>query len=571
MTWIGDGGTSTGRLPRGHQLRRGPEAAARRRRREQRLGLLDAVPQADRGTLPRRQGRRVRHPGRAGRRQRRARGLRRGPARRRSGARGRRSDARRGHDLPHEGPRRARRAGLRPEGGARGVEAEGPDRALRAPSSSNRARPRRDELAGIDQAIAEEVDRDVERAEASPLPAPEFALEGVYARRAIPPRRRRRRRSSGGGREQRSALRRRLRRPGRRRARPPTSTRSARGSARRWSATSASSSSARTSASTAAPSRSPTACIGEFGEERVIDTPIAETAIVGAAVGAAMMGMRPVAEMQFIDFISCAFDMITNFAAKSRYRTGVGVPLVIRGPSGGGVHGGPFHSQNPEAYFAHTPGLKIVQPATAYDAKGLIKAAIRDDDPVLFFEHKFLYRRIKEELPAEDYVVPIGKAAVRRAGPRPLDHHLRRDGLDGARGREDARGRGHRRRGHRPAHALPARRGGDPRVGREDQQGDPPPRGHAHRRHRRRDRGRARRSAASSTSTGRSCASPRPTRRCPTRRRSRSSSCRTRRRSAARREPSPATDDRTVRSLLPSAASSRRSRRSGARRILTPP
>ena len=156
--------------------------------------------------------------------------------------------------------------------------------------------------------------------------------------------------------------------------------------------------------------------VNEFGESRVIDTPIAETAIVGAAVGAAMMGMRPVAEMQFIDFISCAFDMITNFAAKSRYRTGVGVPLVIRGPSGGGVHGGPFHSQNPEAYFAHTPGLKVVQPATAYDAKGLIKAAIRDDDPVLFFEHKFLYRRIKEELPAEDYVVPIGKAAVRRTG-----------------------------------------------------------------------------------------------------------------------------------------------------------
>ena len=156
--------------------------------------------------------------------------------------------------------------------------------------------------------------------------------------------------------------------------------------------------------------------IGEFGEERVIDTPISETAIVGAAVGAAMMGMRPVAEMQFIDFISCAFDMITNFAAKSRYRTGVGVPLVIRGPSGGGVHGGPFHSQNPEAYFAHTPGLKVVQPATAYDAKGLIKAAIRDDDPVLFFEHKFLYRRIKEELPAGDYVVPIGKATLRRPG-----------------------------------------------------------------------------------------------------------------------------------------------------------
>jgi len=156
--------------------------------------------------------------------------------------------------------------------------------------------------------------------------------------------------------------------------------------------------------------------IDQFGESRVLDTPISETAIVGAAVGAAMMGMRPVAEMQFIDFISCAFDMITNFAAKSRYRTGVGVPLVIRGPSGGGVHGGPFHSQNPEAYFSHTPGLKVVQPSTAYDAKGLIKAAIRDEDPVLFFEHKFLYRRIKEELPPGDWIVPIGKAAVRRPG-----------------------------------------------------------------------------------------------------------------------------------------------------------
>jgi 2-oxoisovalerate dehydrogenase E1 component beta subunit len=156
--------------------------------------------------------------------------------------------------------------------------------------------------------------------------------------------------------------------------------------------------------------------IQRFGEERVLDTPLSETAIVGAAVGAAMMGMRPVAEMQFADFISCAFDMITNFAAKSRYRTGVGVPMVVRGPSGGGVRGGPFHSQNPEAYFAHTPGLKIVQPATAYDAKGLIKAAIRDDDPVLYFEHKYLYRRVKEELPKEDYVVPIGKAVVRREG-----------------------------------------------------------------------------------------------------------------------------------------------------------
>ena len=156
--------------------------------------------------------------------------------------------------------------------------------------------------------------------------------------------------------------------------------------------------------------------VERFGEARVLDTPISESAIVGAAIGAAMMGMRPIAEMQFIDFIACAFNMITNFAAKSRYRTGIGVPLVLRGPSGGGVHAGPFHSGNVESYFAHTPGLKIVQPATAHDAKGLIKAAIRDPDPVLYFEHKFLYRRIKESLPEEDYVVPIGKAARRRSG-----------------------------------------------------------------------------------------------------------------------------------------------------------
>jgi pyruvate/2-oxoglutarate/acetoin dehydrogenase E1 component len=156
--------------------------------------------------------------------------------------------------------------------------------------------------------------------------------------------------------------------------------------------------------------------LDHFGRRRVIDTPISESAIVGAAVGASYMGMRPIAEMQFIDFISCAFDQITNVAAKSRYRWGAGVPIVIRGPSGGNTHGGPFHSQNVESYFLHTPGLKIVQPATAYDAKGLIKAAIRDEDPVLYLEHKYLYRRIKEEIPEEDYVVPIGKAAVRREG-----------------------------------------------------------------------------------------------------------------------------------------------------------
>jgi len=156
--------------------------------------------------------------------------------------------------------------------------------------------------------------------------------------------------------------------------------------------------------------------LDHFGDKRVIDTPISESAIVGAAIGAALVGMRPVAEMQFIDFISCAFDQIVNFAAKCRYRWGAGVPIVVRGPCGGGVHGGPFHSQNVESYFFNVPGLKIVCPSTAYDAKGLIKAAIRDPDPVLYFEHKYLYRRIKEELPTEDFVVPIGKAELRREG-----------------------------------------------------------------------------------------------------------------------------------------------------------
>jgi 2-oxoisovalerate dehydrogenase E1 component beta subunit len=156
--------------------------------------------------------------------------------------------------------------------------------------------------------------------------------------------------------------------------------------------------------------------LDKFGEKRVIDTPISEAAIVGSAIGASYMGMRPVCEIQFIDFIACAFDMLTNFAATSRYRNGAGVPIVVRGPSGGGVGGGPFHSLNPESFFLNTPGLRMVEPATAYDAKGLLKAAIRDDDPVLYFEHKFLYRRIKDEVPDEDYIVPIGKAAVKREG-----------------------------------------------------------------------------------------------------------------------------------------------------------
>ena len=156
----------------------------------------------------------------------------------------------------------------------------------------------------------------------------------------------------------------------------------------------------------------------EFGEMRVIDTPISESAIIGVSIGAALRGYRPVAEMQFADFISCGFDQIVNQAATLRYRYGgrVSVPIVVRAPSGGNVGGGLYHSQNPEAWFIHRPGLKVVAPSTAYDAKGLLKAAIRDNDPVIYFEHKYLYRRAKGPVPQGDEVVPIGVAAVRREG-----------------------------------------------------------------------------------------------------------------------------------------------------------
>ena len=156
--------------------------------------------------------------------------------------------------------------------------------------------------------------------------------------------------------------------------------------------------------------------IHHFGKERVIDTPISEAAIVSAAYGASLTGLRPVAEFQFMDFISSAHTQIVNAVAKSNYRWGAPAPMVVRGPSGAGVSGGPFHSQNPEMWYAHTPGLKVICPATPSDAKGLIKAAIRDNNPCLFFEHKYLYRRIKEELPEGDHVVEIGKARTHREG-----------------------------------------------------------------------------------------------------------------------------------------------------------
>ncbi len=154
----------------------------------------------------------------------------------------------------------------------------------------------------------------------------------------------------------------------------------------------------------------------EFGSWRVIDAPLSETAIVAGSTGAAIMGMRPVAEMQFADFVSCAWDHLVTVAAKQHYRAGTAVPIVVRLPSGGGFSGGPFHSQNPESSFAHVPGLKVVCPATPADAKGLLVTAIEDPNPVLYFEHKHLYRRIKDEVPDERYAIPFGQARVHRAG-----------------------------------------------------------------------------------------------------------------------------------------------------------
>src|ERR1700719_1351247 len=153
-----------------------------------------------------------------------------------------------------------------------------------------------------------------------------------------------------------------------------------------------------------------------FGTERVVDTPISEMAIASAVYGASLTGLRPVGEFQFMDFISSAHSQIIQVLAKSHYRWGAPAPLVLRGPSGGGVSGGPYHSQNPEMFYVHTPGLKVVCPATAADAKGLMKASIRDNNPVLFFEHKFLYRRVKGEMPEGDHIVPLGKARVHREG-----------------------------------------------------------------------------------------------------------------------------------------------------------
>ncbi|MEX0991800.1 MAG: alpha-ketoacid dehydrogenase subunit beta [Actinomycetota bacterium] len=157
--------------------------------------------------------------------------------------------------------------------------------------------------------------------------------------------------------------------------------------------------------------------IERFGSERIMDTPICEETIMGMSVGSAMAGMRPVAEVQYADFIANGFDELINVAGKYHYRTGVPLPMVVRGPSGGGVRASNFHSQNPEPWFAHSPGFKVMCPAFPSDAKGLLKSAIRDDNPCIFFEHKWIYRRIKEAVPDDpDFLVPIGKAKVRREG-----------------------------------------------------------------------------------------------------------------------------------------------------------
>jgi pyruvate/2-oxoglutarate/acetoin dehydrogenase E1 component len=156
--------------------------------------------------------------------------------------------------------------------------------------------------------------------------------------------------------------------------------------------------------------------IEEFGTDRVLDTPLAENMIIGASIGAAIEGMKPVAEMQFSDFISCGFDQLVNVAGKLHYRQGVSVPMVVRLPSGGGFSGGPFHSQNPEAWFLQAPGLKVVAPATADDAKGLLVSAIRDPNPVCFLEHKGLYRHARGEVPDGDHSIPLGEARTAREG-----------------------------------------------------------------------------------------------------------------------------------------------------------
>ena len=214
----------------------------------------------------------------------------------------------------------------------------------------------------------------------------------------------------------------------------------------------------------------------EFGADRVLDTPLAENMIIGASIGAAIEGMRPVCEMQFADFISCGFDQLVNVAGKLHYRQGVSVPMVVRLPSGGGFSGGPFHSQNPEAWFMQAPGLKVVAPSTAADAKGLLASAIRDPNPVCFLEHKGLYRHVKGEVPGGDHSVVLGEARIAREGG---ELTVIAYGSSVPIAVQAAEELGEDIEVLDLRSLIPARPGGHPEERREDRQGPDRPRGHA--------------------------------------------------------------------------------------------
>ena len=284
---------------------------------------------------------------------------------------------------------------------------------------------------------------------------------------------------------------------------------------------------------------------GEFGDDRVIDTPLTESMIIGASIGAAINGLRPVAEIQFADFIHPAFNQLVSEAARMRYRSnnGFSVPMVVRAPYGGGVHGALYHSQSVEAFFTHVPGLKVVIPSTPYDAKGLLRTAIRDDDPVLFFEHKKMYRSVRGEVPDGDYAVPLGSAAVRRTGSQVTVIAYGLMTLYALEAAERVGERGHRRRGGRRAVAPAARPGHDPVVGAQDRQVPRRLRGQPVRRLRRRDLRDGRRGGVRLPRRPGARGSPAPTSRaCRTTTRSRTGSCSARRRSPTRSGSSPRTD-----------------------------
>src|SRR6188508_425895 len=385
--WFGEGASARGDEPRRRQ-----KASGRVRLRQQPVGVLDADVPRVRDRARCRPRRRLRLRGRGRRRQRRAGRLPRGQASDREGARRRRPDAARVPDPPHGGPRRARRRLLRPQGHVRALGRERPDRAV--PQLAARARRPRRRAGGRDLGRREEAAERRAPARGGVAPAGGLVAQG------------RRLRNSRGPRHTApqvvaektylqaisDGLRQEMRRD--KRVFVIGEDVGVYGGAFKVTL----------------------GFQAEFGPWRVIDTPLSETAIVGGATGSALMGLRPVAEMQFADFIACAWDHLVTVAAKQHFRGRTPVPLVVRLPSGGGFSGGPFHSQNPESSFAHIPGLKIVCPSTPHDAKGLLASAIEEPNPVLYFEHKHLYRRIKGDVPEERYTVPFGHARVHRPG-----------------------------------------------------------------------------------------------------------------------------------------------------------